>query len=153
MVVDTVSNVENGRIHVRILNIGVEDIWIQPKTQIGTGTLHHTEILKSSDQEYTVDIEPTEINICRVSVLINTITSKNSELTSKLEPGKFPFTSKQEEKLNELFSEHSDVFAKNDEDVGYTTTVSHPITLTDNQPVKIPHRRIPRNQISEVNYI
>lgn len=42
------------------------------------------------------------------------------------------------------------MFAKNNEDLGYTTTVTHPITLTDNRPDKIPHMRIPPNQISEV---
>lgn len=37
----------------------------------------------------TVDIEQTEMNIRRVSVLINTIASENSELTSNLDLGKF----------------------------------------------------------------
>lgn len=89
IVVYTVSNVhvEDGKNPVRILNIGEEDIWIQPKIRIGT--LHHIEILKCSDQEYTVDIEQTEMNIRRVSVLINTIASENSELTSNLDLGKF----------------------------------------------------------------
>lgn len=148
LVVDTVSVVESGRIPVRMLNIGEEDVWIQPKTRIGT--LHQIEILKSSDQEYTVDIEPTELNIRSVSVSNKTLNSDNSELTSKLDLGNVPFTSKQEQKLLELFSKHEDVFAKSDEDLGYTTTVTHPITVTDSQPVKIPHRRIPPNQISEV---
>lgn len=37
-----------------------------------------------------------------------------------------------------------------DEDIGISTTVTHSINLTDDTLIKIPHRRIPPNQIEEV---
>lgn len=99
-------------------------------------------MLKSSDQEYTVDIKPTELNIRGVSVSTKTLNFDNSELTLNWILKMFHLHKKKEQKLLEIFSKHENVFAKSDEDIGYTTTVTHPITLTDNQPVKIPHRRL-----------
>lgn len=148
MVIDTLGVVDNGRIPVRIINIGHEDVWIQPKSRIGT--LHLVDILKSTEDEYVVDIEKSEINIRRVSTSPYTDSFDVENILSDLDVGHETFTTEQKDKLRELFVKHHDVFAKTDEDLGYTQTVTHPITLTDDQPVKIPHRRIPPNQIVEV---
>ncbi|CAC5396906.1 unnamed protein product [Mytilus coruscus] len=43
-----------------------------------------------------------------------------------------------------------DGFHKSEDDIGFCNKIEHHIPTTDNIPVKIPHRRIPPNQWSEV---
>ena len=49
-----------------------------------------------------------------------------------------------------IFTAYSDVFAKEGEDLGHTTTAQHSIPTTDDVPVAQRHRRIPPNQLAEV---
>ena len=70
MVIDTVANVENGKVPVRVLNIGPEDVWLEPKSRLGT--LQLAEILKSTDDEYTMDINQTEVSIRKITAATET---------------------------------------------------------------------------------
>ena len=38
---------------------------------------------------------------------------------------------------------------ENDDDLGYTDTIKHKIKTIDDKAIKIPHRRIPPNQMEE----
>ena len=52
--------------------------------------------------------------------------------------------------LKELLSKWSDAFCAHDLDYGHTDKVRHRIKLSDNNPIKIPHRRIPPGVYSEL---
>lgn len=59
-------------------------------------------------------------------------------------------TEDQHQKWESLLQKHKDAFVCSDEDIGYSATITHRINLTDNVPIKIPHRRIPPHQIEGV---
>ena len=145
MVIDTVANVENGKIPVRVLNIGPEDVWLEPKSRLGT--MQSAEILKSTDDEYAVDIDQKEVTIRKITAKID----QQQEIQPfTLDIGDVELTNNQKIKLDEVFQKHRDAFIANDDDIGYTNTIKHPIHLSDNIPIKVPHRRIPPNQLDEV---
>ena len=66
MVIDTLGNVESGKIPVRVINIGDEDVWLKPKSRIGT--LHKVEIVKSTDDEYDIDIHEKNVYIHKINI-------------------------------------------------------------------------------------
>ena len=58
--------------------------------------------------------------------------------------------SEQHSQLIALIKEYADVFCHTEDDLGYTSTITHKIPTYDEQPVRVPHRRIPPHQMSEV---
>ena len=58
IVINTVTKVVNGQLHVRVANIGDEDVWLQPHTRIGV--LH--EINDVVDTKNTVNFKRVSIN-------------------------------------------------------------------------------------------
>ena len=64
--------------------------------------------------------------------------------------GDVEMTNDQRKQLDDLFTKHCDAFISNDDDIGFTTTIKHPIRLSDNIPIRVPHRRIAPNQLDEV---
>ena len=58
IVINTVTSVVNGQLHVRVANITDEDVWLQPHTRIGV--LH--EINNVMDTKNTVDFKRVSIN-------------------------------------------------------------------------------------------
>ena len=56
--------------------------------------------------------------------------------------------------VHDLFYRYRDVFSKDDNDAGFTTTVKHSIRLQDDKPIVQPYRRLPPTQYEEVkNYM
>jgi len=53
-------------------------------------------------------------------------------------------------RLAELLVKWKSVFSLHDFDTGHTDVVTHEINLTDDRPIKIPHRRIPPHMYEEV---
>jgi len=56
----------------------------------------------------------------------------------------------QKSSVERLLYEYRDVFANESDPIGTATGVQHVIPLTTEQPIRIPYRRIPPNQITEV---
>lgn len=133
-VIDTLSEVKNGKIPVRVLNLGNEDIWLKPKSRIGT--LHKVEIVKSTEDHYDID-EKAEDNM-------------NVKSDVEFHIGDVDFTEKQKAQFDAFLKKHSDAFCQNDSDLGHSSLVKHSIKLTDEIPIRVPHRRIPPNQLEEV---
>ena len=52
--------------------------------------------------------------------------------------------------FTKLVHQYIDVFSVDEDDLGYTTTVTHKIQTVDELPVKVPHRTIPPNRMEEV---
>ena len=58
IVINTVTQVANGQLHVRVANITDEDVWLQPHTRIGV--LH--EVDDVMDTKNTVDFKRVSVN-------------------------------------------------------------------------------------------
>lgn len=69
------------------------------------------------------------------------------EILTKIDVGGSEYEQAQ---LRSLLTKYIDIFALEDEDLGYTDKITHEIHLIDNEPVTQPYRRIPPNQYKEV---
>ena len=58
IVINTVTQVANGQLHIRVMNITDEDVWLQPHTRIGV--LH--EVDDVMDTKNTVDFKRVSVN-------------------------------------------------------------------------------------------
>lgn len=146
-VIDTFSNVSNGKVLVRVINIGNEDVWLRSKSRIGT--LHRVNLVRSTDDNYNIEVTEKEVVIRKMTVDRQEVnTNMKSDL--KLNVGDVNFTEKQKEQFDALLKKHSDAFCKDDSDLGHSSLIKHSIKLTDDVPIRVPHRRIPPNQLEEV---
>ncbi len=59
-------------------------------------------------------------------------------------------TAEQQMELKALLLRYVDVFALDDEELGFSDRVQHEISLVDDIPISQPYRRIPPTQYSEV---
>lgn len=150
MVIDTLGTIDCGKVPVRVLNIGDEDTWLKPKSRIGT--LHKVDVIRSTNDEYDIDIHETEVVIRKIS----TKTSDDIPISDdyndhlKVKMGDVILTEDQKGKFDSLLRKHRETFSKDDNDLGYTEAVKHAIKLKDDVPIRLPHRRIPPHQIDEV---
>lgn len=146
MVVPTVISSNSHVFPVQVINLSQEDVWLPPKTRLGTLT-----------QCQCVEGEPYEVKFQRISanheeVTINRKDGQGSDrdIQSLLDRLHLGGTPEQQAELGELLMKYADVFAVHDEDLGYTDRVKHEIPVVDETPVSQPYRRIPPNQYKEV---
>ncbi|CAC5423147.1 unnamed protein product [Mytilus coruscus] len=72
----------------------------------------------------------------------------SNDILTKMEVGSL--TEEQEQQVRNLIIKYKDTFSKSEDDIGFCDKIEHHILTSDNIPVRIPHRRIPPNQWSEV---
>jgi transposase InsO family protein len=145
--VHTCNVVNNGKIMVRVANIGDEDIFIKPRTRIGTVSKCDVEHGNSSiGFNRTGSVEEIFIQQCKVSEVASL--DENFDLPDDI----YQLDCSEQEKtlITALFRKYSDVFSRNDDDIGCTSTIQHRIRLTDEKPVSQQYRRIPPAQYEEV---
>ena len=132
---------------VRVANLSDSDVWLQPKTKIGV--LHSIDTVKTG-----VDFTRVSVNEERVTLERDSSHSKAPEpqdsYTCPVDLSDTTLTPSQREELSKLLKKHSEVFAVDDDDLGYTENVRHRIRTTDDIPVAQPYRRIPPSQYQEV---
>lgn len=132
----------SGRIPVQIADFGDEDIYLPSKTPIGilgdasgdTFEWHNT-----SPCEATLE----EINVGR------TVCSATENLMAKMDIGD-GLNDDQREVLRNLLEKHQCIFCKGDDDIGHCNVVQHRIVTTDDQSIKVPHRRVPPHHWEEM---
>lgn len=73
-----------------------------------------------------------------------------ADLPFKVNLGDVELTSEEQSQMTKLFYKYKDCFCVNDDDLGYTETIKHKIETVTDQPIKVPHRRIPPYQMEEV---
>ncbi|KAK3741779.1 hypothetical protein QZH41_001547 [Actinostola sp. cb2023] len=59
-------------------------------------------------------------------------------------------TGSQHQRLQEVISDYRTTFSKDEDDIGFCDLVEHQIVTNDERPIKIPHRRVPPQQWTEV---
>ncbi|XP_028290920.1 uncharacterized protein LOC114454569 [Gouania willdenowi] len=131
---------------IQVVNFSQEDVWLRPRTRLG--------ILS---QVECVDNDQTEVCFQRISADQEEVTVGQQgrqtsdldfqEVLNKLHLGG---TEEEQAKLAALLAQYANVFALQDEDLGYTDRVKHEIHLVDDAPVAQPYRRIPPTQYNEV---
>ena len=132
-----VKVVETWIICIDATNLGGEHLYLYPRTVIG--------VLKDAYEEPRRDI--VDVTTEEVVVLEH---GQSAYLTEKLiHQMKIGDTldSEEQHRFLQLLEKHE---SKDDDDLGYCDVIKHRIILTDNIPVKVPHRRIPPHQWNEV---
>lgn len=153
LVVNTLSQAVKGNYMVRIVNMGSQDVWLKPRTRIGR--LQDVDI---EEEEPNREFDFRQVTVDEVEVNISFESGVKSDVDESKEPP-LPVdfshlvnvcSKTQLDKLRALFEKHAEVFAKNEESLGYTETVRHRIRLKDDIPVSQPYRRIPPTLYEEV---
>ena len=146
IVINTMTQVVNGQLYIKVANISNEDVWLKPHTRIGV--LH--EVNDAMDTKNTVDFKRVSINE-EVLFVRDSMTDKEQRQLFKcpIDLSNVECTCEQRQKFENLFQKHAIVFIENENDLGYTETVKHKIPTIDQVPVAQPYRRIPPNQFQE----
>lgn len=143
LVSSALLTVHQGNVEIPVVNVGSEDVWLHPLTQLG--------------ELHVVDTQPSG----------NTVTLKEGEdqdpvaIIHQVEvdhPPAFDFSSltwpelspEQSKQATEILKTHSAVFSYGDGDIGCTTMVEHEIHLLDEAPVRQRYRRLPPSQYEQV---
>jgi len=154
VVVDTYAEVVNGRVPVRVVNIGPEDVWLEPKSRLGL--VQFVDIVEEdfSGQHYEVEALDSEIVVRLEKIDVQTaeesVCSCVQDLPFKVDVDTAGFSVEEEEKVASFFKQYEEFFVESEDDLGFTPLVEHTIHTVDEVPVKIPHRRIPPNLMPEV---
>ena len=148
-----------GCFQVEVLNPTANDVWLHPHSPVGR--VYAAEIV-DTDQELDIQVSG---DCLHVNVSSKTFVAKSQRVStqscsgisvlpkgrqwmSDLDIGDIPVV--EQHRLVEMLDRNQQVFAQNDDDVGLTHTVTHPIHTTDETPVKCAYRRIPPHQFDEV---
>lgn len=133
--------VERGLIQIPVVNVGVHDVWLQPRTALGE--LYVVE----RQMEDSIIIEG--IEGAKVGVVKSIRASSGNTLD--LSHLSWPNLSLDEDTEGRaLLEKYADVFTRGDGDLGCTTLVEHEIRLTDDTPVRQRYRRLPPSQYGQV---
>ena len=158
MVIDSYTEIENGKVPVRVINLGKEDVWLNPKSRLGT--VHEAEIAESLESTVQIDVHDNEIHVHIDEVTTDSTSGGvNIDNDGKLKLHGYDLDIgtdldlEQRQKFIDLLQKHQDAFCKNSDDLGYTTAVKHHIELTNNKPIAVPHRRVPPHMMDEVKQL
>ncbi|CAG2255529.1 unnamed protein product [Mytilus edulis] len=86
MVVDSYAEISQGTVPVRMINIGLEDVWINQKTRVGT--LHSASLIHEVSQDnIDIDIDQTQINvqIKKIDIAVCKQATTNTENNKKIQ--------------------------------------------------------------------
>jgi hypothetical protein len=130
---DQLSSLGN-QLPIQVRNSSSKAIQIPKKAPLAT--LHQVEVMSSLDAMDSDAEDPPE----------DTGESISRQEFFKL----FKLSGREDEKVLDLLYQWKNVFSWNDFDLGRTDLFEHRIELTDETPIRLPHRRIPPNLYEEV---
>nr|XP_043898190.1 uncharacterized protein LOC122779681 [Solea senegalensis] len=128
-----------GTAHVPVVNVGMTEILLHPRTCLGT---------LSGAQVVSLPTGVTEVRSIAASV--------SSQGASSLAPDKVEsidlsaLAEQQQSEVRSLLSKYSSIFSAHDGDLGCTDLISHDIALLDDAPVRQRYRRIPPSEYEAV---
>lgn len=147
LVVPTLVDSNSHTVPVQVINFSQEDVWLCPRTRLGV--LAQVECV-NSEQQCEVRFQRISASIEQVTVDLKEDLSVDSKIQMILDKIHIGGSIEQQTELNALLAKYIDVFAFEDEDLGYTDKVKHEIHLLDDIPVSQPYCRIPPTQYREV---
>ena len=125
-----------GKVNIPVVNVGVEDQWLYPRTVLGTLHVVDPPLLHSPENDQVAVIQSAEAG--------NRTPSELSSLQwPDLSPG-------EQLEVRALLEKYHLVFSQHDGDLGCTTLVQHEIPLLDDAPVRQRYRRLPPSQFALV---
>ena len=140
---DTLTVVEKGRVVLCVANEREQDSWLNTGTRIGIMT--------------TVTVVDGKLERdCQIHVVLGllqharTLIDDPTELSFNLDIKENNLSEEQKKLLNDMLHRHVGAFSRDDDDLGYIDNVRHEIPLTDETPIRNPHRRVPPNLQQEV---
>ena len=132
--------IQSGVVPVQVWNLNQEDIWLQPKSVLGS--IHVVEIVESTNN--TTDVDVNEVTVEHATEGCSVDDSPNLDL------GGLDLSDEDLQRVKTLLIKHKDVFSRDSDDIGYCNAVPHQILTMDDRPVRVPHRRVHPNQWEEV---
>ena len=144
----TFSPVENEKVTVTVSNMSANTMTLNRNTPLGKLEIvtQMPEIQNEADGKQ-IELEdyasPQEILVNIFSQEVKTQIPDLNLPTGELTPPEM-------KALEELLQRNEDVFSKGPEDFGCTDTIVHDIPLIDPTPFRMPYRRIPPSDFSEV---
>ena len=155
------SCVQGGVIPVQVLNLNEEDIWLQPKSLLGT--IQEVDVLEPPNLITEVGLNDIIIQSacaedCRISESVNGeglsgqtgSTESGVDSLPSVDLGGLDLSDEELQRVRMLLVKHKDVFSIDENDIGYCDAVPHQIVTLDDRPVRVPHRRVHPNQWEEV---
>ena len=152
IVVHTFVTVRNGHFSFRVANIGHDDIWITPRTRVGILLKGDIETSDNGKIEF-MRTEFTEEIYVNEDVHCSETSVKSQDFNDfemPIDISHLSVPNEMKHQIRTLFYNYTDVFSKNDDDMGYTDTIKHRIRTMNDDPVVQPNRRIPPTQYEEV---
>ena len=112
----------------KIVNMGEEDVWLQPKSRIGI--VRPVQVLQSD----TCSIHETHDGIHLDNAGLDEVTVNTASTEKPPADDSLPFninlddaqiSREEREQLGQLLKKYEGVFSKADDDLGFTTTITH----------------------------
>lgn len=130
-----------GMIPVQVANFSDHDIYLQPRTPVG--------ILQSASPKSEIEIAFDG----KQEVFVNEVASADAKqdietLLSRMKVS--DLSNEQHAALRTLITRHYSVFSQDEDDIGFCDLITHRIRTTDDNPVKVAHRRVPPHHWGEV---
>ena len=145
--VSTLSKVEHNYFFVRIANLSTDDVYLKPATRVGV--LHAVKAVHSNQEvEFVGDVSGNNCVTVKCKEVTSEASGDNASLAVDLSG--IDCSESEREQLAALLKKHANLFARDEDDLGYTDRVKHQIPLMDDVPVNQPYRRIPPSQYQEV---
>jgi hypothetical protein len=133
-----------GLVPVTLINHSMEDIWIPAKARLGD--LHQVDVV-GGDIEQKCQVGRVQESKAQVGqAALPQVKDPNVIIGTDL-------TAVERTQLDEVLERHQGVFSMAENDVGCAVMVEHQIPLTDDAPVRLPHRRIPPHLQDEVRTV
>ena len=157
-VANTLVNASKTCFHIQVVNPTSRDVWLKPRTRLGTA---HGAVTVNRGNQIELDVHCNEVIIsCPVEAENQEFPSqepdqpaaplREEDLPAGISLTDFPVTSAEKQEALRIFTSHANVFARDGEDLGCTTTVQHSILTSDDIPVFQRHTRIPPSHLREV---
>ncbi|KAL7883683.1 hypothetical protein SRHO_G00013410 [Serrasalmus rhombeus] len=141
LVANVLAKTASGKVPVRVLNPTEKAVRLMPRSRLATvckpQEILTKELVEFEEKEGVLHVKA--VQQTHASVEEGSVEQLAVPVQTNLEG----LTHLQWQQLNNLLTEYSDVFSKNDCDFGYTTAVTHSIPTGDAPPIKQRHRRVP----------
>ena len=148
LVIPTALNEKSGHRMVRVMNVTEHDVVLKRRHPVAI-LEEVQEIQEPSGPR--VQIRANSLIIADASEAQQQKTDKpDKERSDKYALPKSNGTASQQQRMAEVIQNRAEAFMKNEEDLGFTDKVQHRIRVKSNQPIALPFRRIPPQQLDEV---
>ena len=145
VVIPTALDARVGHRVVRVLNTTGHDILLRRRHPLAR--LERVEEIE--------DPNGPKVKVQSNSIIVTGQVDVAKEDKSKEEENKYDLpksngTANQQKRMAAVLKRRSEAFMKNEDDLGFTMNVQHRIRLKSNNPISLPYRRIPPQQLDEV---